>query len=62
MGDNALAYGDPLNYMLALFGEYVIRVDESVKAVERMHTILGDIAVGGNLTVDKGMSVATLGA
>lgn len=62
MGDKALAYGDPLNYMLALFGEYVIRVDESVKAVERMHTILGDISVGGNLTVDKGMSVATLGA
>lgn len=62
MGDKSLAYGDPLNYMLALFGEYVIRVDESVKAVERMHTILGDISVGGNLTVDKGMSVATLGA
>lgn len=60
MGDSKLAYGDPFNYMLGLFGDYVIRVDESVKAVERMHAILGDVTVGGNLTVDKGMSVATL--
>lgn len=60
VGDNNLIYGDPYNYMLGLFGDYVIRVDESVKAVERMHAILGDILVGGNLTVDKGAVVATL--
>lgn len=60
IGDTRLAYGDPVNYMLALFGDYTIRVDESVKAVERMVAILGDVMVGGNLTVDKGFSVATL--
>ena len=62
IGDGKLAYGDPFNYMLALFGDYVIRTDESVKAVERMLAILGDVTVGGNLTVDKGYSVATLAA
>ena len=61
IGDNALAYGDPFNYMLGLFGDYVIRVDESVKSVERMLAILGDVLVGGNLVVDKGFTVATIG-
>lgn len=57
-----MLYGDPMNYELGLFGNYSIRVDESVKAVERMHTILGDVMVGGNLIVDKGFVVATLPA
>lgn len=60
IGDNKLAYGDPFNYMLGLFGDYVIRVDESVKAVERMIAVLGDVLVGGNLTVDKGMVIGTI--
>lgn len=55
-----MAYGDPMNYELGLFGDYTVRVDESVKAVERMLTILGDAMVGGNLIVDKGFVVATL--
>lgn len=60
-GDSAqtMVYGDPMNYELGLFGEFTIRVDESVKAVERMYTILGDAMVGGNLVVDKGFVVAT---
>ena len=57
-----MLYGDPANYELGLFGDYTIRVDESVKAVERMTTILGDAFVGGNLVVDKGFVVATLPA
>ena len=32
---------------------------QTVKAVERMYTILGDAMVGGNLVVDKGFVVAT---
>ena len=60
IGSNKLAYGDPMAYLLALFGSYTVRVDESVKSVERMIAILGDVLVGGNLTVDKGMSVANL--
>lgn len=57
-----MLYGDPMNYELGLFGAYSIRVDESVKAVERMVAILGDAFVGGNLVVDKGFVVATVPA
>ena len=59
--DQKLLYGDPANYLLGLFGGYTIRVDESVKAVERMYAILGDVMVGGNLVVDKGFVVGTVG-
>ena len=58
----AMVYGDPRNYELGLFGDYTVRVDESIKGVERMLTILGDAMVGGNLIVDKGFVVATLPA
>ena len=57
-----MVYGDPQNFELGLFGDYTVRVDESVKAVERMLTILGDAMMGGNLIVDKGFVVATLPA
>jgi HK97 family phage major capsid protein len=53
-------YGDPLNYLLGLFGDYTIRVDESVKSIERMYAILGDAVVGGNVVVDKGFVVAKI--
>lgn len=55
-----MLFGDPTNYELGLFGDYTVRVDESVKAVERMVAILGDAMVGGNLIVDKGFVVANL--
>lgn len=57
-----MLYGDPMNYELGLFGPYSVRVDESVKSVERMVTILGDAMIGGNLIVDKGFVVATVPA
>lgn len=57
-----MLYGDPMNYELALFGGYTIRVDDSIKGLERMTTILGDAMIGGNLIVDKGFVVATLPA
>ena len=56
-GTTKMLYGDPLNYELGLFGDYTIRVDSSVKAVERMDAILGDAMVGGNLIVDKGFVI-----
>lgn len=59
-GDTML-YGDPMNYELGLFGPYSVRVDDSVKAVERMTAILGDAFVGGNLIVHKGFVVARKG-
>ena len=55
-----MLYGDPGNYELGLFGDFTVRVDESIKGEERMLTILGDAMVGGNLIVDKGFVVATL--
>ena len=55
-----MLYGDPMNYELGLFGDYSIRVDESIKGVERMLTILGDAMVGGNIIRHKGFVVATL--
>lgn len=61
VGDNHMLYGDPQNYMLGLFGDYSIRIDESYKAGERLVTILGDVKVGGNLTVHHGFSNATIG-
>lgn len=57
-----MGYGDPMNFEVGLFGDFTVRVDESVKAVERLHTILGDAMVGGNLIVDKGMVWASLPA
>lgn len=60
IGDNTLAYGDPMGYLLGLFGPYSIRVDTSVKSVERMIAILGDALIGGNLVADKAFAVATL--
>ena len=61
VGDSKLLYGDPMNFEVGLFGEFSIRIDESVKAVERMYAILGDVFVGGNLVVDKGFVVGTIG-
>lgn len=55
-----MLYGDPMNFMLGLFGSYSVRVDESIKGEERMLTILGDAMVGGNLVVDKGFVVGTV--
>lgn len=54
LADGDLIYGNPLHYLLGLFGGYEIRIDESVKAIERMHTILGDVALGGNVIEHEG--------
>lgn len=59
-GNDKLLYGDPSLYMFCLFGPYSIRIDESVKSVERMLAILGDALVGGNLYADQAFAVATL--
>ena len=56
-GVATMAYGDPYNYELGLFGNFDIRVSDDYKAGERMLTILGDVMVGGNLIVDNGFIV-----
>lgn len=55
-----MCYGSPANYLLGLFGDFTVRVDESYKAQERLLTILGDAFIGGNLVADKGFVVATV--
>lgn len=49
-----------MNYLLGLFGDYTIRVDESYKAQQRLLTILGDAMVGGNVVANKGFVVAKI--
>ena len=62
VGATKLVYANPLNYLLGLFGQYSIRVDESYQAGKRLNTILGDVKLGGNLVIDKGAFVGTLSA
>lgn len=57
LGELDLIYGNLRSYMLGLFGGYEIRVDEHVKAIERMHTILGDVSLGGNVVEHHGFVV-----
>lgn len=52
-----LIYGNPMHYLLGLFGDYEIRIDESVKSIERMHAILGDVSLGGNVIEHHGFVV-----
>lgn len=56
--DLTMLYGNPRNYKLGLFGPYTIRIDESVKAIERMNVILGDMFLGGNVIIPDGFVVA----
>lgn len=56
--DLTMLYGNPRNYKLGLFGPYTIRIDESVKAVERMNAILGDMFLGGNVIIPDGFVIA----
>lgn len=60
VGANKLAMVDLSQYMLCLFGAMTIRIDDSVKAVEREIAILGDALVGGNLISDKAACIATI--
>lgn len=57
-----MVYGDPKNYKLDLFGDYEVRVSEDYKFGERMLAVLGEVMLGGNITVDKGFVVVTLAA
>jgi len=60
--DGKMIYGQPAAYTLGLFGSYSIRLDESVKSIERMHTILGDVFIGGNVMTPGGFAVGTVTA
>lgn len=55
-----MIYGDPVNFELALFGDYSVEVYKETKAVEGMLTIIGEQMAGGNVIVDGGFVVVTL--
>ncbi len=57
-----MVYGDPMQYEMGLFGSYSIRIDESVKSIERMNAILGDVTVGGNVIGKDAFAIGTLPA
>ncbi len=59
---STMFFGNPMHYLLGLFGQYSIRIDESVKSVERMMAVLGDVFVGGNVVVHEGFTVVSLAA
>lgn len=56
----SLIFGDPQNYLLGLFGDMTVRVDESVYADARKIAILGDAMVGGNIIAHHGFVVGSV--
>lgn len=56
-GVKTMIYGDPANYELDLFGDYEIRVSEDYKFAEGLLTVMGEVMVGGNVTVKNGFVV-----
>ncbi len=59
---SSLIFGDPLNYLLALFGDMTVRIDESVYADKRLIAILGDAIVGGNIVAHHGFVIGSVTA
>jgi len=57
-----MIYGSPLNYELALFGNYEVRVSEDYKFAEGLDTILGTVTAGGNVIVPNGFVIVTIEA
>lgn len=53
-GGYSMAYGNPLHYELAAFSDYTVIVDESAALKRRMIAILGEVMMGGNVTVYDG--------
>lgn len=57
-GVKTMIYGDPMNYELDLFGNFEIRVSEDYKFAEGLNTVMGEVMVGGNVTVANGFVIA----
>lgn len=49
-----MAYGNPANFTLGIFSDYTVIVDESAALKHRMIAILGEVMIGGNVTVYDG--------
>lgn len=57
-----LAYGQAHNFELALFSDYEITVSEDYKIANGLHTIVGDVELGGEVVAKNGFVIATVGA
>jgi HK97 family phage major capsid protein len=55
-----MIYGSPLNYELALFGNYEIRVSEDYKFAEGLDTVLGEVMTAGNVIAYNGFEIVTI--
>lgn len=53
-GDYCMVYGVPTTYELGIFSDYTVRVSEDYAFKDRMLAVLGEVMVGGNVTVARG--------
>lgn len=60
--DFFMAYGNPKAFELGIFSDYTVIVDESAALKNRMIAILGEVMVGGNVTVYDGFVRVKKGA
>lgn len=57
---NTMLYGDPMNFLLGLFGDYTIEVSKDYKFAEGLLTVMGEVMAGGNLVKHHGFLVCQL--
>jgi len=55
-----MIYGSALNFELALFGNYEIRVSEDYKFAEGLDTVLGEVMTAGNVIAYNGFEIVTI--
>lgn len=55
--DLTMVYGDPMNYITGLFGDYEITVSEDFRFSKKQIAIMGEVEVGGNLQAHEGFIV-----
>lgn len=59
LGEGELLYGNPHCFELALFSDYEVAVSEDRNIEKLMLTIVGDVELGGTVTVNEGLILAT---
>lgn len=59
---NELLYGKMHCFEMALFGDYEINISKDRHIDKLMHTIVGDVDLGGDVTTYEGIIHATVGA
>jgi HK97 family phage major capsid protein len=60
LAEGKLVYGQPHCFELALFSNYEIAVSEDYAITKGLLTIVGDVELGGDVTVPNGFVVATV--